>query len=431
MKSCVPCGAGNPDAAKFCRQCGAPFATAQPAATEVESDPSAMPPDEPVAAVSAEPAAMPSDDSSTTAVPVAQPIEPPVPSAHPERTEQSSDRTDPPTQPVARSTPSQYGRPYTPPAEHQYGWSYPQQPVTGQPMATQPMPVQPAAGQTQPMPSVQNQPMQAMPQYGQQTMPQYQQQPYQQQMPQYMQPGMPPQGMPQTGAAQPQAGAKPIITPQMKAEARAFGDWFKTFFLRPSAVGGGKPWYALVVIFGTMFLSALAATVEIAHGGSAMLDIVPFVDSYYISSAVDEVAPFVCIVLWVMFSLYQYAMLLILRLMRAVMGDPVTFRTLHDDYAHRLAPWFGLFALSAVTALINLDAVAIALWVLAVLTQSMWMMVLVYEGDGRRPLDSQWVKFLCVLLQIVLSAIAFVILVSVLSAIIGAIIAGVMHGVLY
>ncbi|KAB8287109.1 hypothetical protein DSM100688_1884 [Bifidobacterium ramosum] len=235
----------------------------------------------------------------------------------------------------------------------------------------------------------------------------------------------------QPGQFQPQSEVKPLITPEMKAEARAFGDWFKTFFLRPSEVGGGKPWYALAVIFATTMLSALAATSEISHGGSSILSMIPFVDSYYISEAVDEAAPFVFVVLWIMFSLYLYGILLVLRLMRALMGDPVTFRTLHDDYAHRLAPWLGLFALAAVFALIHVDVLAITLWVLAVVTQSMWMMVLVYEGDSRRPLDSQWVKFLCVLLQIVLSAIVFIILVTVLSAIVGAIIAGAMHNVLY
>ncbi|WP_125968705.1 zinc-ribbon domain-containing protein [Bifidobacterium samirii] len=413
----MPCGAGNPDEAKFCRQCGAPFAVTQPAATEAEPDTSAMQPDEPVATASVEPVTTPSDESSVTATPIAQPIESPVPAAQP----------DQPTQPVAQPIVPQYGQPYVTPADRQYAQPHPQQPVTDQPMATQPIPVQPAV-QPQPMPFVQNQ---SVPQYAQQPMPQYPQQYLQQGMPQYAQPGMTQPGMPPQGASQPQAGTKPIITPEMKAEARAFGDWFKTFFLRPSEVGGGKPWYALVVIFGTMFLSALAATVEIAHGGSAMLDIVPFMDGYYMRSAVREAAPFVCIVLWIVFSLYQYGMLLILRLMRMVMGDPVTFRTLHDDYAHRLAPWFGLFALSAVAALINLDVLAIVLWALAVLTQSMWMMVLVYEGEAHRKLDSQWVKFLCVLLQIVLSAVVFAILVSVLSTIIGAIIAGAMHNVLY
>lgn len=371
MKPCTQCGASNPDEAKFCRQCGTPFALAAAPTAPSYTEPMSVP----------------------TAISVAtNSVTPPVNSAL-----TSAGQAQPAAQPAAQSIGQQY---------HDF--------APTQPLNTAPDTAANAVPDTAPNTAQPN------PQYGQPT-------------PQYSQPN------PQFAASNPQfmsqnaapAEVKPLITPEMKAEARAFGDWFKTFFLRPSEVGGGKPWYALVVIFATTLLSALAATTVIAHGGGSLLSMIPFVDSYYVRSAVDEAAPFMFVVLWIMFSLYVYGTLLVLRLVRSVMGDPVTFRTLHDDYAHRLAPWLGLFAMAAIFAIIHVDVLAIVLWSLAVVTQSMWMMVLVYEGDSRRQLDSQWVKFLCVLLQIVLSVILFMILVTVMSTIIGAVIAGMMHDVLY
>lgn len=366
MKPCTQCGASNPDEAKFCRQCGTPFALAAPTTPAYTA---------------------PNPASITTPVTIDS-VKPPVNSVT-----VSADQSQPAAQPI--------GQPY-----HN---SAPTQPLNTAPNVAANTAPSTAPNTAQPNPQY----VQPNPQYSQTN-------------PQYAAPN------PQfTSSNTAPAEAKPLITPEMKAEARAFGDWFKTFFLRPSEVGGGKPWYALAVIFATTLLSALAATTVIAHGGGSLLSMIPFVDSYYVSSAVDEAALFMFVVLWIMFSLYVYGTLLVLRLVRSVMGDPVTFRTLHDDFAHRLAPWLGLFALAAVFAIIHVDTLAIVLWSLAVVTQSMWMMVLVYEGDSRRQLDSQWVKFLCVLLQIVLSVIVFMILVTVMSTIIGAVIAGMMHNVLY
>lgn len=410
MKPCAQCGANNPDGAKFCRACGTPFA---PAPSVQQPDEQASPVEPPAQQSPAQPNPIDSSAQSYSPVPanpteqVAQnhPYSQPDPVGPVAQSPSVPPVQPAPQQPQFNQQYSQAGQPFAAPAGQQYG-----QPINpasgqqyGQPSGQYGQSYVPPTAQPNVAPQTQPQPAQFASQSGQPGQPQY----------------------------QPQGEVKPLITPEMKAEARAFGDWFKTFFLRPSEVGGGKPWYALAVIFVTTLFSALAATAEIAHGGSSLLGMIPFVDSYYFSRAVNEAAPFVLVVLWVMFTLYLYGILLVLRLMRALMGDPVTFRTLHDDYAHRLAPWLGLFALAAVFALIHVDVLAIALWVLAVVTQSMWMMVLVYEGDSRRSLDSQWVKFLCVLLQIVLSAIVFVILVTALSAIVGAIIAGAMHNVLY
>lgn len=225
-------------------------------------------------------------------------------------------------------------------------------------------------------------------------------------------PGVPPTGpMPVPGGAD----VKPLLTPEQqekaKAEARAFGDWFKTFVTRPSKVGGGRAWYGIVVIVLTTFLSALAPILVAGNAASGATAGLPYEVSYWLSDMMEEAGFRVFMGLWIGGTVFLYAALGCLRLARAAMADPLGFGGLHDSVAHRLGPWTVLNLVACLLGLVHLDPLALVVWMLASQTFNVWLLVLVWEGNPRRRLDAHWARFLSMLLMIVLETVVAVVIV--------------------
>ena len=354
MKSCPKCGIESPDAARFCRGCGSSFEEAVPqtqGATAPGAGETSVPDTAPNSALDVYPL--------QTLVLGAQPL---------------SSASDMPAGSAVPAPPSVAGFVPVPsiPAP-----SVPPQPASE--LGAAPVPPRPAPG-VPPIPSPA--------------------------------PRVPPTGpMPVPGGAD----VKPLLTPEQqekaKAEARAFGDWFRTFVTRPSKVGGGRAWYGIVVIVLTTFLSALAPILVAGNAASGATAGLPYEVSYWLSDMMEEAGFRVFMGLWVGGTVFLYAALGCLRLARAAMADPLGFGGLHDSVAHRLGPWTVLNLVACLLGLVHLDPLALAVWMLASQTFNVWLLVLVWEGNPRRRLDAHWARFLSMLLMIVLETVVAVVIV--------------------
>ncbi|KAA8815533.1 zinc-ribbon domain-containing protein [Bifidobacterium callitrichos] len=314
--------------------------------------------------------------------------------------------------------------------------AHPQQPGFQQPTYQQPAGQQyePQYGsQPGPQPFVQpNAQPQPGPQYASQYGPQSGPQYGSDQRNPYGQPGYQPQPgftQPQPGYQQPnyqqQPGQGPAAQPsRFEAEARTFGTWLKTFFSKPTDVGKGQPWYAIVVILAVALISAWSCLLVISHGGSSILNAIPVSSiSSSIGNEAQSAALPVFMLLWITFALYDYGSLAVAWLMLRIEGDPTTFGSFHDRVAHALGPWAVLNIVAFLLALVQLDPLAMLIWMLATSTRITWMTSLVWNGEVHRGLDPHWVRFLCVLLQGVLIGILLFILMTITGAVLGSIVA--------
>lgn len=241
-------------------------------------------------------------------------------------------------------------------------------------------------------------------------------------------PTTPPAGGPQN------QDIKPLLTPEQqekaKAEARAFGEWFKTFVTKPSETGGGKAWYGIAVILATTAISALTFIVVLGHIYDEFGYYMPYEIAYYVDDLVTRAGTALFFGIWLGATAFLYATLGCLRLTRAIMASPDTFASLHDGYAHRLAPWTVSYTAALLLALVHLDPLALAVWSLASWAQSIWVYVLVWEGESRRKLDGQWLRFLTTFLMAILQTIISIILTAIVAGALGLTFMGAISNVL-
>ncbi|MBT1171208.1 zinc ribbon domain-containing protein [Bifidobacterium sp. SO4] len=238
---------------------------------------------------------------------------------------------------------------------------------------------------------------------------------------------------PSAGVPQP-SEVKPLLTPEQqekaKAEARAFGEWFKTFVTRPSETGGGKAWYGIAVILATTAISALTFIVILGHIYDEFGYYMPYEIAYYVDDLVTRAGTALFFGIWLGTTAFLYATLGCLRLTRAIMASPDTFASLHDGYAHRLSPWTVSYTAALLLALVHLDPLALAVWSLASWAQSIWVYVLVWEGESRRKLDGQWLRFLTTFLMAILQTIISIILTAIVAGALGLTFMGAISNVL-
>lgn len=224
---------------------------------------------------------------------------------------------------------------------------------------------------------------------------------------------------------QPGSGPAPAAqSSRFQAEARTFGTWLKTFFSKPTDVGKGQPWYAIVVILAVALISAWSCLLVLTHGGSSILNAIPMSSiSSSIGNEAQSAALPVFMLLWIVFALYDYGSLAVAWLMLRIEGDPTTFGSFHDRVAHALGPWAVLNIAAFLLSLVQLDPLALLVWMLATSTRIAWMTSLVWNGEVHRGLDPHWARFLCVLLQGVLIGILLFILLTITGTVLGSIVA--------
>ncbi|MBW3090066.1 zinc ribbon domain-containing protein [Bifidobacterium miconisargentati] len=295
-------------------------------------------------------------------------------------------------------------------------------PATPQPSAPASTPV---AAQPMPVPTVPPQPSIPMPPTASGPIPAPAAAP--------MQPPTPTPTAPSAGVPQP-SEVKPLLTPEQqekaKAEARAFGEWFKTFVTKPSETGGGKAWYGIAVILATTAISALTFIVILGHIYDEFGYYMPYEIAYYVDDLVTRAGTALFFGIWLGTTAFLYATLGCLRLTRAIMASPDTFASLHDGYAHRLSPWTVSYTAALLLALVHLDPLALAVWSLASWAQSIWVYVLVWEGESRRKLDGQWLRFLTTFLMAILQTIISIILTTIVAGALGLTFMGAISNVL-
>ena len=227
---------------------------------------------------------------------------------------------------------------------------------------------------------------------------------------------------PQSTYAAPQAQPQQQAQTQhasgaFQSEARTFGVWLKTFITHPSEAHGGKPWYPIALMLGTSLISALGMFWIIGHGVTSVLSDIPY-SLTGIEDLASDNAPTLFLLLFVVFSAWDYGCLLIVWVMRAIEGTAGRFADLHADVAHRLGPWAMLNLVAWVLSLITLDQYGLIVWLVASVTRLVWLIAFAWGGPviGRN-LDEHWVRFLASMAGLVLAAILFYLLVLIVGSI--------------
>lgn len=402
MKNCSQCGAENPEAAKFCRKCGSPFAAepveAQPVVAPIADVPVAETPaaDAPVDTYQPEAAA------TEPAAPEAAPVDAPAsPIAEPEAATEVFQQV-----PEQQNTTSIFDQP-APMAQQ----SMPDMTASAQPFQAQQAPVQGMPAQGMPMnnaampmqgQSYQGQPFQAQPMQGQP----YQSQPMNSTMPMQgmpaqgqQMPGQPYQGQPMPG--QPYQGQAP-------AQSSAFKDffvWLWQSFLRPAQVVAAQVWWSILSFALASFVMGLTSYIWSARAVSAVNNLSKGIfgafGSEYSSYAPTIDAPISTLFKgWIIAFIFMYLIVLITFIGYRMMGDNTSFAALQTKVAQRLIPADAVILVSMLFGLIGGGALGISMFLYVVMMVMMASVpgALIAQAQCIRKLDRTWLWiFACII----------------------------------
>lgn len=335
MKTCSACGTQNPEAARFCRSCGNPFATEAAASA---------PATEPTPATAAEPTPEPAP-TQTFATVTPQPE--PAPAAPSEPTPAPVAAAPAPAEPAPAAPAAQ-------PAPQQQTTGYVPQPA---PQAAQPAYVAP------------QQPQPAQPAYA---------------------------AAPQAGyAPAPGAPVAPVQPSPSNEAAKAFGQWLLASLKRPASTYRTQVWWSFVVTVVTSLVTSLLIYTWAAKAVHTATNYANGLASMFTGSTSSYSAPApsaaVWFKAWIAFLVLTYAAVLMTFIGRKILGDPKSFFEVHDMYAQRMVPFCVLYVVLILLSLVGGSWVALVLFYLAyLLTLLVLPGALIAKGECHRNADSFW-----------------------------------------
>ena len=199
-----------------------------------------------------------------------------------------------------------------------------------------------------------------------------------------------------------------------------FWQWLLGSFARPSHPAVTQAWWSLVVMLVTAFTAALLNYVWASQTMSAVGSIGNGIanlfnnGSSYSSYSAPAPSGLVLFKDWIAYAILLYAAMLSIFIGRKIMGDPVSFGRIHDQFAQRMVP-FAVLCLAL--TLISLIGGSILAGILFFFTFAIVMLVLpgamVAEGRNARNLDVFWSWLIAVIVAAVIVFIAFLIFVAI------------------